>query len=154
MKRIITVSALLRTLSLRWRLAPISRVARHGHFLGGKSTRRTHAKKHKAWSVDLELRTSSPIIIGDKLFLTASKNSNQNKLHVLCFDASSGAKHWERTVRATGRTMCHEKTCVRRPPLPMGNVSLPSTPPTILWPMISMVASNGFEASPRLPQCQ
>ena len=74
------------------------------------------AEKHKAWSVDLPGRgLSSPIIIGDKLFLTASSGPNQNKLHVLCFDASSGAKHWERTVRATGRTMCHEKTCVAAP---------------------------------------
>lgn len=63
-----------------------------------------------AWSADLPGRgLSGPIVVGDRVFLTASSGFSQDRLHVLCFDAGSGKPLWERQFWATGRTMCHPK---------------------------------------------
>lgn len=71
---------------------------------------------HILWRADLPGRgLSSPIIIGDKIFVTAAGGNEQERLMVLCFDARSGQSIWKRTFWATGRTMCHEKTCVAAP---------------------------------------
>ena len=58
---------------------------------------------------------SSPIVIGDRIFMTACSGLNQTRLHVLCFDADSGAKLWERSLWATGPTNCNPKTCMAAP---------------------------------------
>lgn len=58
---------------------------------------------------------ASPIIVGDRLFLSASSGPQQRRLHVLCFSATTGEKQWERVLQATGRTMCHDKTAVAAP---------------------------------------
>jgi outer membrane protein assembly factor BamB len=69
-----------------------------------------------AWAADLPGRgLSSPIIIGDRVFVTSSSGPKQDRLHVICFNAADGSKRWERQFWATGRTMCHEKTCVAAP---------------------------------------
>ena len=69
-----------------------------------------------AWAADLPGRgLSSPIIIGDRVFVTCSSGPKQDRLHVICFNARDGTKRWERQFWATGRTMCHEKTCVAAP---------------------------------------
>jgi outer membrane protein assembly factor BamB len=66
-----------------------------------------------SWSVRLPGRgLSSPIVVGDRVFVTASSGPKQDRLHVLCFSASSGNLRWERQFWATGRTMTHEKTSV------------------------------------------
>jgi len=66
-----------------------------------------------AWSVDLPGRgLSSPIIIGDKVFLTCSSGPDQSNLHVFCFGTADGKKVWERVMKTTGRTMTHNKTSV------------------------------------------
>ncbi|MEW4487203.1 PQQ-binding-like beta-propeller repeat protein [Thalassoglobus sp. JC818] len=68
------------------------------------------------WEADLPGRgLSSPIIIGDRVYVTASSGGLQERLHVLCFSATDGSKIWERTCWATGRTVCHPKTCVAAP---------------------------------------
>ncbi len=65
------------------------------------------------WSVDLPGRgLSSPIIVGDKLFLTCASGPDQANLHVFCFSTVDGKKLWERVMKATGRTMAHNKTSV------------------------------------------
>ncbi len=70
-------------------------------------------EKSVAWKISLPGRgLSSPVIVGDKVFLTASSGTEQDRLHVLCFSAKSGAKLWERQFWATGRTMTFPKTCV------------------------------------------
>lgn len=70
----------------------------------------------EAWKIELPGRgLSSPIVVGDKLFLTCSSGPDQASLHVFCFSASDGKKIWERVMRATGRTMSHNKTCVAAP---------------------------------------
>jgi outer membrane protein assembly factor BamB len=69
-----------------------------------------------AWEVNLPGRgLSSPIIVGDRVFVTCSSGPKQDRLHVICFSAVDGSKKWERQFWATGRTMCHEKTSVAAP---------------------------------------
>ena len=69
-----------------------------------------------AWKIDLPGRgLSGPIVVGEKVFLTASSGYRQDKLHVLCFDAKTGKRLWERRFWATGRTQCHPKMCVATP---------------------------------------
>ena len=69
-----------------------------------------------AWQIDLPGRgLSSPIVLNDRVYVSCSSGPKQEKLHVICFQASDGRKVWERTFRATGRTMCHEKTSVAAP---------------------------------------
>jgi outer membrane protein assembly factor BamB len=70
-------------------------------------------KSRHGWSQALPGRgLSSPILVGDLVVLTASSGPNQETLHILAFDARSGSPQWERKFKATGRTICHEKTCV------------------------------------------
>lgn len=69
-----------------------------------------------AWRADLPGEgLSSPIILGDKIFVTCSGGVKQQRLYVICFDVRNGSKLWERQLWATGRTMCHKKTAVAAP---------------------------------------
>ena len=73
-------------------------------------------KSESAWKVDLPGRgLSSPIIVGKHVFLTASSGPKQKTLHILAFEIETGKQSWERKFKATGRTICHEKTCVAAP---------------------------------------
>ena len=66
-----------------------------------------------AWSTELPGRgLSSPIVVGNRVYVTASSGYRQDRLHVLCFDAEAGELLWERQFWATGRTASHPKTCV------------------------------------------
>ncbi|HRI15011.1 MAG TPA: PQQ-binding-like beta-propeller repeat protein [Verrucomicrobiota bacterium] len=63
-----------------------------------------------AWAADLPGRgVSSPIIVGDRVFVTATSGAKQDRLRVLCFSLADGSLRWERQFWATGRTMTHEK---------------------------------------------
>jgi outer membrane protein assembly factor BamB len=74
------------------------------------------AEKHVAWKTALPGRgLSSPLVIGDRVYLTAASTADQSRLHILCFSAADGAQLWERQFWATGRTICHKKTCVAAP---------------------------------------
>lgn len=69
-----------------------------------------------AWTVDLPGRgLSGPIVIGDRVYLTASSGFRQDRLHVLCINAQTGATIWHRQFLATGRTMSHPKMCNATP---------------------------------------
>jgi outer membrane protein assembly factor BamB len=69
-----------------------------------------------AWKISLPGRgLGSPVLVGDKVFLTAASGPEQQQLHVLCFSAKDGAPIWERRFWATGRTMSHQKTNVAAP---------------------------------------
>lgn len=69
-----------------------------------------------AWKVALPGRgLGSPVLVGDKVFVTAASGPEQQQLHVLCFAAKDGAPLWERRFWATGRTMSHNKTNVAAP---------------------------------------
>ncbi len=68
------------------------------------------------WAADLPGRgLSSPIIVGDRVFVTASSGAKQDRLHVLCFNLVDGSLRWERQFWATGRTMTHEKISAAAP---------------------------------------
>jgi len=63
-----------------------------------------------AWAAELPGRgVSSPIVVGEKVFVTASTGPKNSRLHVLCYNLRDGSLRWERQFWATGRTMTHEK---------------------------------------------
>lgn len=65
------------------------------------------------WKAALPGRgVSSPIVVGDRVFVTCSSGTRDDKLHVLCFDAHTGRPLWHRTLKATGSTVAHKKTCM------------------------------------------
>lgn len=69
-----------------------------------------------AWRSPLPGRgPGSPIVVGDHVFVTASSGANQDRLHVLCFDAKDGKKIWERQFWATGRTITHPSSANAAP---------------------------------------
>ena len=64
-----------------------------------------------AWKIELPGRgASGPIVVGGRVLVTCCSGYRQDRLHVICFDAASGAKRWERQFWATGRSMTHPKT--------------------------------------------
>jgi outer membrane protein assembly factor BamB len=74
-----------------------------------------------AWKAALPGRgVSAPVVVGDRVFVTANSGMAQTRLHVLCFDAGGGRKLWERQFWATGPTFCHPKTCMACP-TPVGD---------------------------------
>jgi len=73
-------------------------------------------KQNVAWKTDLPGRGhSSPVIVGDRVFITSASGYKGKRLHVLCFDANNGTKLWERQFWATGRTTTHEKISAAAP---------------------------------------
>ena len=69
-----------------------------------------------AWKASLPGRgLSSPLVIGGRVYLTAARGNKQQVLHVMCLNAAVGKQIWDREFRATGRTMCHPKTCNAAP---------------------------------------
>jgi outer membrane protein assembly factor BamB len=74
------------------------------------------ATKNIAWKANLPGRgLSSPVVVGDRVFVTSASGPQQERLHVFCFSARDGKKLWERQYWATGRTMTQDKTCVAAP---------------------------------------
>jgi outer membrane protein assembly factor BamB len=68
------------------------------------------------WSAELPGRgLACPIVVGDKVFVTCASGPSQERLHLFCFSAADGKKIWERQLKATGRTMTQNKTCVAAP---------------------------------------
>jgi outer membrane protein assembly factor BamB len=74
------------------------------------------ATENIRWKASLPGRgLSSPVITGNRVFVTACSGFGQNRLHVLCFDTQSGKQLWERQFGATGLTGCHPKTSMAAP---------------------------------------
>ncbi len=72
--------------------------------------------KNVAWKTPLPGRgLSSPVVVGDRVFVSCASGVNQDRLHVRCHAVETGKLLWERQFWATGRTMCHEKTSVAAP---------------------------------------
>lgn len=66
-----------------------------------------------AWRSDLPGRgLSSPIVVGDSVFVTASDGARQDRLHMLAFDRGQGTLLWRRSFWAAGRTFCHSTSAV------------------------------------------
>ncbi len=64
--------------------------------------------KNVAWQVDLPGRgPASPIVVGDRVFVTASSGPRQDRLHLVALSAADGSTVWHRQLWATGHTECH-----------------------------------------------
>lgn len=73
-------------------------------------------KKHIDWRMDLPGRgLSSPLVVGDRVFITASGGTREDILHILCLNATDGSVIWQRRFWAMGSTMCHKKTSIAAP---------------------------------------
>ena len=73
-------------------------------------------KEGLRWKVPLPARgVSSPIVMGNKVFVTCSGGTRDDRLHLLAFDTATGKKLWQRSVNATGSTTAHPKTCMAAP---------------------------------------
>ncbi|MDZ7617917.1 MAG: PQQ-binding-like beta-propeller repeat protein, partial [Patescibacteria group bacterium] len=69
-----------------------------------------------AWRVPLPGRgASGPIVVGDRVIVTASSGPRQDRLHVLCFDAATGDCQWHRQLWATGSTVVNAFGAVAAP---------------------------------------
>lgn len=94
-------------------------------FRGNDSTSVSHEKnlpsswstsENIGWKVSLPGRgLSSPIVVGDRVFVTCSSGFRQDRLHIVCFNAADGSQRWERQFTATGRTMTFPKICNATP---------------------------------------
>jgi outer membrane protein assembly factor BamB len=72
--------------------------------------------KNVAWKIDLPGRgPSSPIVVKDRVIVTASDGARQDKLFVLAFDQKTGKELWRRQFWATGRTLCHPESAIAAP---------------------------------------
>lgn len=71
-----------------------------------------------AWRAELPGRgVSSPVVVRDRVFLTATSGYRHDRLHVLCFDATDGKRRWERQFWATGRPTTHNSISGAAPTL-------------------------------------
>jgi outer membrane protein assembly factor BamB len=69
-----------------------------------------------AWKVSLPGRgPASPIVVGNRVFVTCSSGSRQERLLVLAFDCETGTQLWKREFWATGRTLTHPFSAVAAP---------------------------------------
>jgi outer membrane protein assembly factor BamB len=69
--------------------------------------------KGQKWKAPLPARgVSSPVVFGDRVYVTCSSGIRDDRLHVLCFDADTGKQLWHRQFQATGGTSAHPKSCM------------------------------------------
>ncbi|VTT97740.1 Pyrrolo-quinoline quinone OS=Planctomyces limnophilus (strain ATCC 43296 / DSM 3776 / IFAM 1008 / 290) GN=Plim_0258 PE=4 SV=1: PQQ_2: PQQ_2: PQQ_2 [Gemmataceae bacterium] len=69
--------------------------------------------KGVAWRAELPGRgASSPVVVGNRVYVTCSSGTRDDRLHVLCFDADTGKQLWHRQLQGTGSTAAHPKTCM------------------------------------------
>ena len=74
---------------------------------------------------------SSPIVINNKVIVTAAVGYRQDELHVLCFDSRTGQLLWDFRFWATGSTICN----------PFGGVAA-STPVSDGKHVVALFSSN------------
>ena len=87
-----------------------------GAVSGETAPQQLGADKNVCWRADLPGRgLSSPIVVGNRVLLTASSGRRQDRLHVLALDARSGRQLWQRHFLATGPTDSHPKNCMAAP---------------------------------------
>ncbi|TWT40258.1 outer membrane protein assembly factor BamB family protein [Botrimarina hoheduenensis] len=64
--------------------------------------------RHVAWEANLPgSGVSGPIVVGGRVFVTASDGPRRQRLYVLALDAQTGKRLWQRRFQAVGRTLCH-----------------------------------------------
>jgi outer membrane protein assembly factor BamB len=63
------------------------------------------------WKAELPGRgPSSPVVVGNRVYVTCSSGTRDDRLHVLCFDSATGKQLWHRQLKATGGTAAHPKS--------------------------------------------
>lgn len=68
------------------------------------------------WKTETPGRSvASPVVLGNKLFVTSSSGVRNDRLHVQCIDATSGKVLWHRQLAATGNTGHHTKSAMAAP---------------------------------------
>lgn len=88
----------------------------HHGIAAGESLPVVWNNDHVAWNSPLPGRAAcGPIVVGGRVYLTASSGVKQDRLHVVCCDATSGKQLWERQFWATGRTYCHPMSAIAAP---------------------------------------
>ncbi|MBI2823723.1 MAG: PQQ-binding-like beta-propeller repeat protein [Planctomycetia bacterium] len=91
-------------------------VAADGHLPSAIAKDEAGTEHNVAWKVPVPGRAvASPIVVRDNVIVTSASGYSQDRLHVLCFDATSGKLRWERQFWATGRTLCHPTSSVAAP---------------------------------------
>ena len=74
------------------------------------------AEKHVAWKTALPGKgLSSPLVVGERVFVTASGGTRQDRLQIICLNAADGSVIWKRQFWVMRSTMCHKKTSVAAP---------------------------------------
>ena len=73
-------------------------------------------KDNVRWKVEIPGRSvASPVVVGGRVYVAAASGINNDKLHVLCFDAKEGKTLWHRQLNATGNSGCHPKSSMAAP---------------------------------------
>ncbi len=73
-------------------------------------------EKNVAWIADLPGDGfSQPVVVGDNVYVTSTTGASNDRLHVLCYDASTGKSRWHRQFWATGRTIVNQDMRVATP---------------------------------------
>jgi outer membrane protein assembly factor BamB len=68
------------------------------------------------WKADLPGQgLSGPVVAATRVYVTACSGHRHSRLHVLCFDAVTGKRRWERQLAATGNTVCNPETNMAAP---------------------------------------
>ena len=66
------------------------------------------AEQNVAWTVALPGKGfSQPVIADGHVYVTAASGPDNERLHLLCYDESTGKELWHRQIWATGSTMAH-----------------------------------------------
>ena len=69
-----------------------------------------------AWTADLPGDgVSSPVVQGDRVFITANSGIKKDRLIVACYNLADGKLLWQRQIWATGATGCHPMTAMAAP---------------------------------------
>lgn len=80
-----------------------------GVFCGGEGLAAVlSSEKQLEWKAELPGRgPSSPIVVGNRVIVTAAVGGRQDELHVISFDAETGRQVWDFRFWATGSTVCN-----------------------------------------------
>jgi len=90
------------------------------------------AENPLAWKAPLPgTGPSSPIVVGGQVFVTAGSGAQNDRLHLLAFDARDGRQLWHRQFWATGHAVVH----------PFGGVAI-STPASDGRHVVALYSSN------------
>ncbi|HVK14048.1 MAG TPA: PQQ-binding-like beta-propeller repeat protein [Gemmataceae bacterium] len=73
-------------------------------------------KDNVKWKADVPGRSAaSPVVYGNRVYVTAASGPLMDRLHALCLDAETGKVLWHRQMTATGNTACHPKSSMAAP---------------------------------------